>query len=144
NNKQAGIQFVGLTAEARRFIRTWISAHAACVGFQSQIDRTREEQTVPLELPNPAGPGTAAPAPSDGPRGFHEAAALAAATARTFDSAYENTRAPGARAAASGSEKKTSSVAAMQVPRKTTFRTSLGTWSEFAALAALTVVFTFV
>src|SRR5690348_1778341 len=44
NNKQAGIQFVGLTAEARRFIRTWISAQAVCVGFGSQIERTREAQ----------------------------------------------------------------------------------------------------
>jgi arsenate reductase (thioredoxin) len=98
NNKQAGIQFVGLTAEARRFIRAWISAQAVCVGFQSQIERTREEQNLRLELPNPTGPGTAALAPSDGPEGFQEVAA----------------------------------------------RTSRGTWREFAALAVLTVVSTFV
>ena len=55
NNKQAGIQFVGLSAEARRFIRTWISAQPVCVGFQSQIDRTREEQNLHLELPNLTG-----------------------------------------------------------------------------------------
>jgi protein-tyrosine-phosphatase len=46
NNKQAGIQFDGLTAEARRFIRTWISAQAVCVGFRSQIERTREAQNA--------------------------------------------------------------------------------------------------
>jgi protein TonB len=49
NNKQAGIRFVGLTAEARRFIRTWISAQAVCAGFQSQIERTREQQNLLLE-----------------------------------------------------------------------------------------------
>jgi len=72
NNKQAGIQFVGLTAEARRFIRTWISVHAVSGSFQSQIERTREEQDLRLELPNP---GAAAPAPSDDPEGFQEVAA---------------------------------------------------------------------
>jgi TonB family protein len=75
NNKQAGIQFVGLTAEARRFIRTWISAQAVCVGFESQIEGTCEEQNLRLELPNPTGPGTTAPASSDGPEGFQEVTA---------------------------------------------------------------------
>jgi len=46
NNKQAGIQFVGLTAEARRFIRTWISAQAVCIGFRSQIEPTRKAQNA--------------------------------------------------------------------------------------------------
>src|SRR5215831_4456488 len=82
NNKQAGIQFVGLTAEARRFIRTWISAQAVC-----------EAQDLRSDLPNPTGPGMAAPRPSDDPEGFQEVAALAASTARTFDSPYGNTRA---------------------------------------------------
>ena len=98
NNKQAGIQFVGLTAEARRFIRTWISVHAVCGGFQSQIERTSQEQNLRLELPNPAGPGTAAPVQREGPEGFQEVAAV----------------------------------------------TSRGRWSEFAALAVLTVILTFV
>src|SRR5215469_3365315 len=75
NNKKAGIQFVGLTAEDRGFIRTWISTRAVSVGSQSQNDRTQKEQNVRLELPDTAGPGVAAPGPSDGPEGLQEATA---------------------------------------------------------------------
>jgi len=144
NNKQAGIQFVGVTAEARRFIRTWISAQAVFVGFQRQIDWTREEQNLHLELSNPTRPVTAVPAPSDGRERSQEVTALAGATAQTFDSDYGNARAPVARAAAKGSEKKASSVTAKLVPRKTTLRASWRPWSKFAAIAVLTVAFTFV
>ena len=64
SNKQAGIQFIGLTEEVRWHIRNWISLQAAPANFQGQIDGTFESQNQRLGIPTPPQLGSTIPGSS--------------------------------------------------------------------------------
>jgi periplasmic protein TonB len=51
SQNEVGIQFVGLTQEARQHIRNWISAQASASHLLPQRDRLSEEQNPQLEIP---------------------------------------------------------------------------------------------
>lgn len=86
NNKQAGIQFVDLTEEARQFIRNWISEQASYIGFHIQIDRSRDGQNLSLEIPSGSLPGIEARGEHAAPEITQEAIIPAPATSRTSGS----------------------------------------------------------
>jgi TonB family protein len=143
NNKQVGIQFVELTDEARRFIRDWISTQASYVGFQIQIDRTREEQNLRLDIPNATRSEGAVPGANAAAESSRALAVLPTAALGIFESASENPKATATRVGATrGSEKRTGLITANPAPRQMNFRTTRRTWGEFAAVAVLTAVFT--
>jgi protein TonB len=142
NYKQVGIQFVGLTDEARRFIRDWISRQAFYVGFQIQIDRTHEEQNLRLDIPNATRSERAVPRANAAAESSLTFAVLSTAARGIFDSLSQNLRAARTRVGATWeSEKRTGLVTAKSAPRQMNFRTSRRTWGEFAAVAVLTAVF---
>ncbi len=53
SQKEVGIQFIGLTEEARQHIRNWISAQASSNYLPGQADELYEKQNPSLEVPNP-------------------------------------------------------------------------------------------
>jgi TonB family protein len=143
NNKQLGIRLVGLTDEARRFIRDWISTQASYVGFQIQIDRTREEQSLRLDIPNATGTERAVPGANAAAESSRALAVLPAAALGIFESANQILKAAATSGGAtSGSEKRTGLVTAENAPRQMNFRTARRAWGEFAAAAVLAAVLT--
>jgi TonB family protein len=52
SNKTVGVRFDGLTEEACKQIRNWISSQAAACDFQEQTERICEERNPRIEIPN--------------------------------------------------------------------------------------------
>src|SRR5467141_1078606 len=61
SNKTVGVRFDGLTEEAYRQIRSWISSQASAGDFQEQTERICEERNPRMEIPNAPRPGNMIP-----------------------------------------------------------------------------------
>jgi len=141
NNKQAGIQFVSLTEDARQFIRNWISEQASYIGFHIQVDRSREGQNLRLEIPNGSASGVATRGGTAAPEMTQEALIPARAASRTPGSGSGSAMGlrRGARAIRGS---KISSLPLRILSSLMKPGPSRRPWGEFAAVVILTAVFT--